>query len=386
MAEKKPAFHEQLADKIIAQLQAGTAPWQRPWDAAPISLPYNESTSKPYRGGNVLNLMLAGYTDPRWLTFNQVKERGYRVNKGEKGSLIQTFRFHDEKQVRDEQGKPVKDDKGNAVIEQTKLNKPIIRTFVVFNAEQMTGLPPLERTEYQWSGVEQIDTLLAASGAQIEHRQGGRAYYSPSQDMIVLPLKEQFPDPERYYSTALHELGHWTGHESRLNRPFINAFGSEGYAREELRAEISSLLVGQRLGISHDPCQHMAYVDSWVKILKEDPAEIVRACQDAEKIHNYLSVYLEHTPERAMQSPDEPAKALVTEKSEPTEQEVFQAQVQLLPKVQKERFNTMETMMQDVVTHLPADSRETALRSFYQDQTRAAEAMLKQGQELEVER
>ena len=101
MAEKKPAFHEQLAENIITQLQAGTAPWQRPWDAPPISMPYNESTGKPYRGGNVMNLMLAGYTDPRWLTFNQAKERGYRVNKGEKGSLIQTFRFHEEKQVRD---------------------------------------------------------------------------------------------------------------------------------------------------------------------------------------------------------------------------------------------------------------------------------------------
>src|SRR5690606_2884455 len=111
-------------------------------------MPYNESTGKPYRGGNVLNLMLAGYTDPRWLTFKQAKERGYRVNKGEKGSLIQTFRFHEEKQVRDEQGKLVKDDKDNAVIEQPKLNRSIIRTFVVFNAEQMTGLPPLERTEH----------------------------------------------------------------------------------------------------------------------------------------------------------------------------------------------------------------------------------------------
>jgi antirestriction protein ArdC len=344
-------------------------------------MPYNESTGKPYRGGNVLNLMLAGYSDPRWLTFNQAKERGYRVNKGEKGSLIQTFRFHEEKQVRDGEGKPVKDAKGNAVIEQTKLNKPIIRTFVVFNAEQITGVPPLERTEHQWNGVEQIDKLLAASGAQIEHQSGNRAYYSPSLDKIVLPLKEQFPDPERYYSTALHELGHGTGHESRLDRPFINAFGSEGYAREELRAEISSMLVGQRLGISHDPGQHMAYVDSWVTILKEDPAEIMRACQDAEKIHNYLSVYLERTADKAEQD-----KAHGPDRPEPTAHEFFRTQLQLLPAAHQERFKTMETMMQDVVKHLPADSRETALTSFYQDQTRAVEQVVQQSQELEVER
>ena len=381
MAEKKPAFHEQLAEKIITQLQAGTAPWQRPWDAPPISLPYNESTGKPYRGGNVLNLMLAGYTDPRWLTFNQAKERGYRVNKGEKGSLIQTFRFHEEKQVRDEQGKPIKDDKGNAVIEQTKLNKPIIRTFVVFNAEQMTGLPPLERTEHQWNGVEQIDKLLAASGAQIEHQSGNRAFYSPALDKIVLPLKEQFPDPERYYSTALHELGHWTGHESRLNRPFINAFGSEGYAREELRAEISSLLVGQRLGISHDPGQHMAYVDSWVKILKEDPAEIVRACQDAEKIHNYLSMYLERNADKAGLAP-----ANVAERSQPTAQEQYRERLMQLPRDMQDVFMTQEALMRDVVKHMNPDQGQQAYARFFETQAQVIEKVLQTNQELEVER
>lgn len=381
MAEKKPAFHEQLAEKIITQLQAGTAPWQRPWDAPSISMPYNESTGKPYRGGNVLNLMLAGYTDPRWLTFNQANERGYRVNKGEKGSLIQTFRFHEEKQVRDEQGKLVKDDKDNAVIEQTKLNKPIIRTFVVFNAEQMTGLPPLERTEHQWNEGEQLDKLLAASGAQIEHQSGNRAFYSPALDKIVLPLKEQFPDPELYYSTALHELGHWTGHESRLNRPFINAFGSEGYAREELRAEISSLLVGQRLGISHDPGQHMAYVDSWVKILKDDPAEIVRACQDAEKIHNYLSVYLERSADKAEQ-----AKAQSPEKPEQSMKEIYEEKFKLLPRDSQDVLMTMEVLMRDVVKHMPADQKTQAYERFYTAQVHAVDAMLKQDQELEVER
>jgi len=381
MAEKKPAFHEQLAENIITQLQAGTAPWQRPWDAPLISMPYNESTGKPYRGGNVLNLMLAGYTDPRWLTFNQAKERGYRVNKGEKGSLIQTFRFHEEKQVRDEQGKPVKDDKGNAVIEQTKLNKPIIRTFVVFNAEQMTGLPPLERTEHQWNGVEQIDKLLAASGAQIEHQSGNRAFYSPALDKIVLPLKEQFSDPERYYSTALHELGHWTGHESRLNRPFINAFGSEGYAREELRAEISSLLVGQRLGISHDPGQHMAYVDSWVKILKEDPAEIVRACQDAEKIHNYLSVYLERSADKPGLAP-----ANVADQSQPTGQEQYRERLMQLPRDMQDVFMTQEALMRDVVKHMNPDQGQQAYARFFETQAQVVEKVLQTNQELEVER
>lgn len=381
MAEKKPAFHEQLADKIIAQLEAGTAPWQRPWDAPALMQPYNESTGKPYRGSNVLNLMLAGYSDPRWLTFNQAKERGYRVNKGEKGSLIQTFRFHEEKQLRDGEGKPVKDAQGKPLIEQTKLDKPIIRTFVVFNAQQLTGLPPLERTTHTWNAVEQVEKLLTASGAQIEHQQGNRAYYSPGQDRIVLPLKDQFPDPERYYSTALHELGHWTGHESRLNRPLINAFGTPDYAREELRAEISSLLVGQRLGISHDPGQHMAYVADWIQILKEDPMEIVRACQDAEKINKYLSLYLERTP-------DKPEQALANspEQPQPTAQDQYRERLALLPRDMQDVFMTQEALMRDVVKHMDEGQRQHAYARFFETQVQVVEKVLQQHQELEVER
>ncbi|HBP32128.1 MAG TPA: conjugal transfer protein TraC [Advenella kashmirensis] len=375
MAEKKTAFHEQLADKIITQLEAGTAPWQRPWDAPALILPHNESTGKPYRGGNMLNLMLAGYSDPRWLTYNQAREHGYQVKRGEKGSLIQTFRFHQEKQLRDPEGKPVRDDEGNAVIEQIRLNKPIIRTFVVFNALQITGMPPLVKAPHQWNGVEQIDKLMSATGAQIEHLPGNRAYYSPGRDKIVLPLKEQFSDSERYYSTALHELGHWTGHKTRLDRLVVNAFGSEGYAREELRAEISSMLIGQRLGISHDPGQHMAYVESWVKILKEDPAEIVRACHDAEKINNYLCVYLDRTSEK---------QEMVT--LEQTVQATFQEKLPSLSNSEQERFKKMETMMHDVVKHLPEDSRETALVSFYQEQTRSLEQAGHLSQEVEIER
>ena len=381
MAEKKPAFHEQLADKIIAQLDAGTAPWQRPWDAPALMQPYNESTGKSYRGSNVLNLMLAGYSDPRWLTFNQAKERGYRVNKGEKGSLIQTFRFHEEKQLRDGEGKPVKDAQGKPLIEQTKLDKPIIRTFVVFNAQQMTGLPPLERTTHTWNAVDQVEKLLTASGAQIEHQQGNHAYYSPGQDRIVLPLKDQFPDPERYYSTALHELGHWTGHESRLNRPLINAFGTPDYAREELRAEISSLLVGQRLGISHDPGQHMAYVADWIQILKEDPMEIVRACQDAEKINNYLSLYLERTP-------DKPEQALANspEQSQPNVQDQYRNRLALLPQDMQDMFMTQEALMRDVVKHMDEGQRQHAYARFFETQAQVVEKVLQQNQELEVDR
>ncbi len=103
-----------------------------------------------------------------------------------------------------------------------------------------------------------------------------------------MPFKHQFPTPDRYYATALHELGHWTGHESRLNRDLAHPFGSEGYAREELRAEIASMLLGSELGIGHDPGQHVAYVGSWIKALQQDPTEIFRAAADAEKIQDFV--------------------------------------------------------------------------------------------------
>ena len=122
----------------------------------------------------------------------------------------------------------------------------------------------------------------------IRHGEADRAFYRPSTDSIHLPHKHQFPTPDRYYATALHELGHWTGHELRLNRDLSHPFGSEGYGREELRAEIASMLLSGELGIGHDPGQHVAYVNSWIKALQEDPTEIFRAAADAEKIQDYV--------------------------------------------------------------------------------------------------
>ena len=129
---------------------------------------------------------------------------------------------------------------------------------------------------------------MANSGAVIRHEPGDRAFYRPSTDSITLPERNQFPTADNYYATALHELGHWTGHPSRLDRDLAHPFGSEGYAREELRAEIASLMLGERLEIGHDPGQHAAYVGSWVKALKEDPKEIFRAASDAERISGYV--------------------------------------------------------------------------------------------------
>src|SRR5271166_3468051 len=127
-----------------------------------------------------------------------------------------------------------------------------------------------------------------ATNPKLHHAAGDRAFYRPSTDSIHLPLKEQFPSAGDYYSTLLHELGHWTGHATRLNRNLSDPFGSIGYAREELRAEIASMIIGSELGIGYDPGQHAAYAASWIQILEDQPFEIFRAAADGEKIHTYL--------------------------------------------------------------------------------------------------
>ena len=289
MAEEKKPFHQRVADKLIEQLKQGTAPWQKPWETTGSSgLPFNPTTGKRYRGVNVLNLMSEGRADNRWLTYKQAAAQGAQVRKGEKGSLVQYWQFEEERVVRDESGKPVLDAEGRQRKEKVELERPRAFYAVVFNAEQIDGLPPIATTTHEWNPVDRAEAILQASGAKITEEAGDRAFYRPSTDSITLPLRSQFPSADRFYATALHELGHWTGHPNRLDRDLAHPFGSEGYAREELRAEIASLITGQELQIGHDPEQHAAYVGSWIKVLEEDPLEIVRAASDAEKIHTYV--------------------------------------------------------------------------------------------------
>jgi antirestriction protein ArdC/phage/plasmid primase-like uncharacterized protein len=293
MDQKKKPFHEIVAENLIRQLEAGTAPWQRPWDAGESGsfLPYNPTTGNRYKGINALHLMSQDRDDQRWMTYKQASEAGGQVRKGEKGTGIQYWKFTEEHTKKDDNGSPVLDSDGNPVKVIVRLERPRVFFATVFNGEQIDGLSPIEKKELTWAPVERAERILSASGANINHNGGGRAFYRPSTDGIHLPDKGQFPSADSYYATALHELGHWTGHQSRLDRDLAHPFGSEGYAKEELRAEIASMILGDELGIGHDPGQHAAYVGSWIKALKEDPLEIFRAAADAEKIHGYVLAF-----------------------------------------------------------------------------------------------
>ena len=293
MADKRKAFHEQVAEKLIEQLKQGTAPWQKPWQPGEpgANIPINPVTDKRYRGINVLQLMMQDRTDQRWLTYKQAEAAGAQVMKGEKGTSIQYWKFAEEQTITDEAGRPVLDDQGQPRKGQLPLERPRVFFATVFNAEQIEGLPPLERKEPSWQVLDRAEHIMQASQAVIRHGQHDRAFYRASTDSIHLPGRDQFKTADQYYATALHELGHWTGHSSRLNRDLLNPYGSVEYSKEELRAEIASMILGDELGIGHDPGQHAAYVGSWIKVLEENPLEIFRASADAERIRDYVLAF-----------------------------------------------------------------------------------------------
>ncbi len=292
-------YYRRVADSLIAQIERGAAPWTQAWKPGEKALPYNVKSGKPYRGGNSVWLASTadqrGYSDERWGTYKQIKDLDGQVRRGEKGCAILFWQFEAKRLARDRQGKPLLDDKGQPVYETRALPSPRVYQYTVFNAEQCDGLParPLRAGSHTWDRHEAAERLFKHSRAVIEHSGADRAYYDLSRDRIVLPFKEQFPSAPSYYQTALHEFGHWTGHPERLNRSTLtkgieDGFRSRDYAREELRAEISSMMTGDRLQIGHDPSRHASYVGSWIQALKEDPREIYRASKDAQDMSDYL--------------------------------------------------------------------------------------------------
>lgn len=298
--EFKP-YHVQFAEQVISMLEEGTAPWQKPWKGGDLSAaPHNDANGTRYSGINRIMLSWLSMSkyggESRYMTLPQANELGYRVKKGEHGQSVVYWQFTKEQDKRDENGAPVLGPDGQPEKENVRLERPIAKYWRVFNVSQLQSAengapyPALDDNtpRFSWNPEEKAEAILTASGANIEHQKGNRAFYRASEDKIVLPEREQFPDAAGYYDTALHELGHWTGHESRLNRNVRNPFGSPEYAREELRAEIASWMMGQDLGIAHDPGQHAAYVENWIQALKNDPYEIVRAASDAERIKEYV--------------------------------------------------------------------------------------------------
>lgn len=247
-------------------------------------LPRNPLSNIRYKGGNRLRLMLAviehGYTDPRWATIEQLKKKGYYVKKGEHGIPCEKWIFTREKTVINKNGEKER-------VEED-LEHPQVSYFTVFNVQQVEGFPKMETVGYMEEEPLKIaDRLMRISECPIEELAQSRAFYSPSADKIVLPIRDSFKDAVSFVKTLLHEMGHSTGHSFRLNRDLSGGFGTEKYAREELCAELGALFMETDLGISLEGEHyedHSDYLKSWISILENDYNELFRICADAEKI------------------------------------------------------------------------------------------------------
>lgn len=282
-------------DAITREMEEGRTPWVKPWRSMGRgnALPYNAVTGRPYSGGNVFALWFAGmpYGSTGWVTFKQAIGEGCVVRKGEKGTPVYYMSTSTGK--KDTNATPETDETGRRSFFFAK-------QFTVFNVDQLDELEPgaLETLRNRHGGTtapveseflrnETADQFIAATGADIRHG-GDRAFYVPTFDRIQMPPAESFDMTDGYYGTLFHELGHWTGHESRLNRITPAAFGSPDYAFEELVAELSAALLSAMHGMD-TVTQSAAYLRSWAKACRQSPDMFARAASLASKAVGFLS-------------------------------------------------------------------------------------------------
>src|SRR5215510_6004723 len=284
----RTSLYQEITDKIIAELEAGRVPWVQPWGTAAakaqLSMPKNASTDRWYSGINVLLLWGStiehGFTGQSWLTFRQALSLGGHVRKGERGTtVVDAARFvpSEEKRRAAETG-----EEAQAI--------PFLKRFSVFNTDQCADLPAEIATAAPPPppGLIEptVEALIKATGITF-HIGGDRAFYAPAEDYVQVPPPQAYFEPINWHRTALHELGHATGHRSRLNRDQSGSYGTKKYAFEELVAELASAFGCASLGIV-PTVRHSDYVGSWLEVLRKDNRAIVRAASQASKAADYL--------------------------------------------------------------------------------------------------
>ena len=342
--KSRPNFTQDVTDKLVALMEGeGLKPWEASWDQG-ITKAFNPYTrqqgkrGREYRGGNAMNLLMAQLkrksTDPRWLSFNQVKEAGLSIKKGAHAEAVIYWKFPEDtprsravaaarralydggteqdavRAATDSLIESMDDDpsiqvsvEAPAAVEEAKArpqddNRPKPLYSLVFNGADVVGMPPMKERRV-FNANERAERLIQATGAVIQHSawtktadgrfMGNKAFYSRNGDTVVVPPRGHFKTPGDYYRTVLHEIAHWTGHESRLDRDLGKAKpNTPEYAWEELRAEIASAMICAALGVEGELADHASYLDHYVKLLKEDRGAIFKAARDAEKIYDMV--------------------------------------------------------------------------------------------------
>lgn len=282
MADKFDVYSH-VTSEIIAAMEAGTPPWRQPWTGTTGGAAFPlRANGEPYRGINVILLWLTaasrGYSSAHWFTFKQAIDMGAHVRKGEKSSTVVKYGTFEKE-----------DEAGEA------RTVPYAKAYRVFNADQIEGLPEeyygAKGTQVRDLGTEpnpELDAFFAATGIAIEITDEPRAYYHPARDVVHMPPIGTFHDANGFYQTLAHEECHATGHKSRLDRLELNR-NRQSYAFEELVAEIGACMVCATLGLFPDFAQSAAYLESWLKALKDDTRLIFKAASEAQKALDYLT-------------------------------------------------------------------------------------------------
>jgi antirestriction protein ArdC len=286
----KQDIYERITNRIVADLEQGVRPWLKPWNAehaaGRITRPLRFN-GLPYQGINVLMLwseaVAKGFAAPIWMTFRQAQELGGHVRKGEHGSLVVYADRIRKTEIDADTG------------EEAEREIPFLKCYTVFCVDQIDGLPERHYAKAEprldpVQRIERAEAFFAASGADIRHG-GNHAYYSVSDDRVQMPPFEAFRDAESYYATLAHEVTHWTRHPSRLDRDFgRKRWGDEGYALEELVAELGAAFLSADLDLTPEPREdHAAYIASWLKALKNDKRAIFSAASHAQRAADYLN-------------------------------------------------------------------------------------------------
>jgi len=281
-------LYARVTDTIVAKLEAGVRPWIQPWTTAPSAAQIRRPrrfTGQPYSGVNVLLLwceaMARGYAAPTWITFRQALALGAHVRRGERGTtVVYTSRI-----TRTER---------NQAGDEAERSIPFLKAYTVFNVEQVEGLPahltaPSPEKLAAAQRIAAVEAFFAALGADLRHG-GPSAYYAVGTDHIQLPPFESFDDPEAYYATLAHECVHWTRHPTRLDRDLgRKRWGDEGYAREELVAELGAAFLCADLGVELTPrADHASYLAHWLQVLKRDARFIFTAAAQAQRACDHL--------------------------------------------------------------------------------------------------
>ena len=312
LPEKIQQQRNEMVKQIVEDIKSGKPFF---WDSGHFGkYPRNllkalQGKDQFYNGINNLKLTFVanrlGFKDSRWATFKQAQEAGAKIKKGAKGVHIEFWQYAKPiMEVNPETGKKeqvyvIDEETGKKVPAYAELEHPIVKSYVVFNAEQMEGIAPEKITRMSHEETnEAMENMIKNSEAPLIFDQISTNYYEPSSDTIHVIPKEHFKTSDAFYATVSHEIAHSTGSEKRLNRVTLttpSSFGSEIYAKEELRAELTSMFLAQKYSINFDKSHyenHTAYLQSWAKVLENNPNEIFKAASEAEKAMKYIEEHM----------------------------------------------------------------------------------------------